>query len=86
MQLTNEEEVNRTDEISKEEGNERPDRRGGDGEISEDFDRQQNRRYLDEFEKIFSEGDERDGSGKQEGTKEPSSKEWDSEYEGYEEW
>lgn len=86
MLLTNEEEVIRADEISKEEGNERSDRRGGDGEISEDFDRQQDRRYLADFQKIFSEGDERDGAGKQDTAKEPSGESWDSEYEGYEEW
>jgi len=84
--MTTEEEVNKADEISKETRDERRDRRGGDGEISEDWDRQQDRRYLDEFKEIFSQGNDRDGSGKQDNTKEESSKEWDSEFEGYEEW
>ena len=90
MQLTNEEEVNREDEISKEEGNERRDRRGGDGEISDDFDRWSDRNYLEKFAEIFSGDSDRDGEGKQNKPKESSGKsgdsEWDSEYEGYKEW
>lgn len=76
-------------EIPDKKGEEQNDRRGGDGEISEDFDRWSDKRYMDEFEKVFSGGDERDGAGLVDSVEESTSKNGDSEqseYEGYEEW
>ena len=83
--MTNKEETE-NNEISQEERNTEHFRRDGDGEALSEWNREQDRRYLEEFEKVFSEGDERDGSGLGESTKEPTSSEWDSEYDGYEEW
>ena len=77
------------DEVSNKEGEEQHYRRGSDGESSNEWDRAQDRRYLDEFEKIFSEGDERDGAGLNDTDEKSVSKDGDSEeseYEGYEEW
>ena len=75
-------------EISNEKRDEQDNRRGGDGEISEDFDRWSDKRYMDEFEKVFSGGDERDGAGLIDTAEESTGKDGDneSEYEGYEEW
>ena len=84
--MTNEEEVKKDDEISKEAREEQHYRRGTDGESSSEWNREQDRRYLAEFEKVFSEGDDRDGSGLEETAKEPTSESWDSEYDTYEEW
>ena len=90
MLLTNEDEVNRDDKISNERRENEHYRRRSDGESAHEWDRAQDRRYLDEFEKVFSEGSDRDGEREQEDPKEPTSKagggEWDSEYDSYEEW
>jgi hypothetical protein len=77
------------DEISNEKGEEQNYRRRSDGESGDEWNRAQDRRYLDEFEKIFSEGDEREGAGRNNAVEESVSKDGDSEkseYEGYEEW
>lgn len=74
------------DEVSNKEGEESDYRRRSDGESSKEWDRAQDRRYLDEFERIFSEGDERDGAGRNDPDEKPTSSDGDSEYEGYEEW
>ena len=88
--MTNEEEVNRDDKISNERRENEHYRRRSDGESTHEWNRAQDRRYLDEFEKVFSEGDDRDGIAKQEDVKEPTSEardsNWDSEYDTYEEW
>jgi hypothetical protein len=74
------------DEISNEKGDESNYRRRSDGEGAEEWNRAQDRRYMDEFERIFSEGDERDGAGLDDSNEKSVSKDGDSEYEGYEEW
>ena len=88
--LTNEDEVNKDDKISQERREDEHYRRRSDGESAHEWDRAQDRRYLDEFEKVFSESSDRDGEREQEESKEPTSKtgggEWDSEYDSYEEW
>ena len=86
LALTNEEEVNKSDEISKQEREDEHYRRRSDGESSHEWNREQDRRYLDEFEKVFSGEDDRDGSGIKDDVKEPTSEGWDSEYDTYEEW
>ena len=76
-------------EVSKESRDEQQSGREEHREEQSDWDRQSDRRYLDEFEKIFSEGDERDGSLEHNSAKKGSSTEgdsWQSEYESYEEW
>jgi hypothetical protein len=74
------------DEVSNEKREESDYRRGSDGESSNEWNRAQDRRYLEEFERIFSEGDERDGAGRNDTDEKPTSSDGDSEYEGYEEW
>jgi len=79
------------DEVSNEKREESNDRRGGDGEISEDFDRWSNKRYVEEFQRIFSEGDEGDGTPESNNATNTASEVRESEserseYEGYEEW
>ena len=90
MQLTNEDEVNRDDKISKEGREDEHYRRRSDGESAHEWDRAQDRRYLDEFEKVFSGEDDRDGSGIKDDVKESASEtrdsNWDSEYDTYEDW
>ena len=73
MQLTNEDEVNRDDKISKEGREDEYYRRRSDGESAHEWNRAQDRRYLDEFEKVFSGEDDRDGSGIKNDVKESAS-------------
>jgi len=81
---------NKENEISKESGEERHYRRRSDGEAASEWNREQDRRYLDEFEKVFSGEDDRDGSGIKDETEKSTSEtrdsNWDSEYDTYEEW
>jgi hypothetical protein len=76
------------DEISKEREPEH-DRREDTGDSISNSDRQSDRRIVDEFEKIFTEGDETGGSEEHGNNEKRISTErdhWGSEYEGYEEW
>jgi len=78
-----------TDEVSTKKGEERLDRPESNREESGNFDRQSNRELVDEFEKIFAEGDETSRSEEHDNVKErPSEKgdNWNSEYDSYEEW
>jgi hypothetical protein len=77
-----------TDEVSKE-GKPEHDRREDTGDSTGDVSRSGDRSYLDEFEKIFAEGDEVGGSEKHSDNEERPSEErdnWSSEYDSYEEW
>lgn len=88
MLLSNNKEIE-DNEIPDKEREESNDRRGGNDEVAEDFDRWSNQRYMEEFEKVFSGGDAGNGEGLVDTVKESVSKDGDSEqseYEGYEEW
>jgi hypothetical protein len=77
------------DEISNKEREEQNYRRRSDGESGDEWSRETDRKYLADFERIFSEGNESDGAGRNDTVEEPVSKDGDSEeseYEGYEEW
>jgi len=77
------------DEISNEKGEEQNYRRRSDGESGDEWSRETDRKYLADFEKIFAEGDEGDGTPESNNVKDTTSEVGEgerSEYEGYEEW
>jgi len=78
-----------TDEVPAKKGEERLDRPESDREESGDFNRQSDRNIVDEFEKIFTEGNEVSRSEEHDNVEKRPSEErdnWSSEYDSYEEW